>query len=144
MASHVFQNGTGGSVAQDYKKEPLRATDFLRYPHYYQALQQKVASTGAAPYLEMDGGVIPVAIYQAPNLSANDEAVNLAERKIRGAYGATDEGDYGSEVIQRPTCSEPTGRGQRTERHQLAEGGRRAATHFYNPCDNPPIELLRR
>ena len=60
--------GSGSSVAQDYKKEPLKATDFLRYPNYFQLLQQRVASTGAASYLEVDAAQQP--IYAAPNLAA--------------------------------------------------------------------------
>ena len=67
MSSVNFQGKVGSTIAQDYKRDPLRATDFLRYPNYYQALQQKIASTGAAPYLEVDGGLVPV--YQAPNLA---------------------------------------------------------------------------
>ena len=67
MSSVNFQGKVGGTIAQDYRREPLRATDFLRYPHYHQALQQKIASTGAAPYLEVDAGLVPV--YKAPNLA---------------------------------------------------------------------------
>ena len=66
--SNTYQlGGTTMSIAQDYKKEPLRATEFMRYPNYHQALQQKIASTGAAPYLEVDAGGAPM--YQAPNLA---------------------------------------------------------------------------
>ena len=67
MTSMDFQGKAGGTIAQDYRREPLRATDFLRYPHYHQAMQQKIASTGAAPYLEVDAGMVMV--YQAPNLA---------------------------------------------------------------------------
>ena len=66
--------GSGSSVAQDYKKEPLKATDFLRYPNYFQLMQQKVASTGAASYLEMDDSQQP--IYVAPNLATLASQLN--------------------------------------------------------------------
>ena len=70
MAAQSFRyvGGMASAVAQDYKKEPLKATDFLRYPNYHQALQQKIASTGASSYLEVDAAQRP--LYVSANLAA--------------------------------------------------------------------------
>ena len=81
MAAQSFRyvGGMAAPVAQDYKKEPLKATDYLRYPNYHQALQQKVASTGAASYLEVDAMQQP--IYTAPNLAAMTVQSNEQNRR---------------------------------------------------------------
>ena len=55
------------SVAQDFVKNPLQHTDFLRYTIFHTLLQQRIASSGAASYLGTDALGLPT--FVAPDIT---------------------------------------------------------------------------
>ena len=59
---------SSSSVAQDFVKLPLQHTDFLRYTIFHTLLQQKIASSGAASYIETDAMGLPT--FAAPDIPA--------------------------------------------------------------------------
>lgn len=133
--------GPAASIAQDYKRDPLRQTDFLRYPNFHQALQQKIASFGAATYLQVDALGAPV--FRAPNTTLLAAQYEVASTRFLRQHDLLLQEAAASQQYNAHSTAYPEDNVTNVANWLEVQASRTLLTqHNYSPADDARLRFL--